>query len=1133
MNVKKNKNNSFRIVQSEILTKGHSYYYLSRGKTLIPTSDYSNLVTWVMTARKRGKLVLQKYLQGLFPKKIEFLKSNPIHSKLGAVREICWSTALVLANSHRLVKFVGLSSDFEQLFLKGSYKACLELLDAIEAEFGVSQWLIENKIAVLQLSEGIEAQKKYVQEIKANGTSNVPWLAYTYSRRNEDTTTYFRFVSQTIDFLNELEDSALKSSLLFRALNIFPPEVESIGDILHYESNSPLVDIYTALMFVVQVVMTSDIVELKETVLQCLLAMSNKVNDPRIKRLLFIAGMSTDPCQRQFVKLIVNSPAEEAPNYPVDSDWPVLWRDEAIECLNAESDIRVDGSFQKNIISDLRHIYKEGSQADEDIGRKLKDCLNYRWMSFSNVLQELLWREFSCDAVADIRSSLIRFVNTDYLDSELLRYLPESSRDAYRQKLISEGGDSFALRANLALANKDFTSFQAKDSDDGESIVLLRAELALSNHAYNDVMHICSPLLRSKSLRMRRIAARLTAYALDLNADLGPLVDFVSGSCVLDDGIVNMMPIQRCAERLDKKARKDLAGKLSTPVILSLYSKNFDDNYDKELSYAYEDFLIRKGLSRPSELYNIAIDLDPKELVYYLKHICIPEIMKVSTAFNGTAELQNERLAVCYLLLKYDEDNAKDYEFEIREITRSQAIRKGVRHVEQSKMSIDVAALRKWADKKLKENFLRYQALLKAGFNPAAGFKEALLDSLSAGRPMPREFFEVPTDEASSLLKDIVYSIIQECTINPMHGLDCYLSMRIRHGALSGQLRGPLELEKIITQKKSDQESYASNEFWKEKLSALPQAVRENVDISLCMFSATYDNIIEEVTNQKIQICTKEKPGGLFNVSFTYVDIRFVATLIDGETTFDMFFDQCIDLFWRSVGTCLQRVHYNIESVLKPSLNVAFHKLQENVSAVSVGHSTAELDRAIRTAQTNAQQALEQIKDWFKLPTPRVEPPFEMQELIDIGLQCVQRIHRDFNPVIKTEISSLPPFADALTTFSDIFFIIFDNIRKYSAMGDSPNIFIKIIKEAGGIIKLLVENDVELTPDGGCNAERVESIKKIIENGSYQNSVKSEGGTGLIKLKKIIGPHHYMDFGYSEDSKFFVEFTLTLREITI
>jgi hypothetical protein len=44
---------------------------------------------------------------------------------------------------------------------------------------------------------------------------------------------------------------------------------------------------------------------------------------------------------------------------------------------------------------------------------------------------------------------------------------------------------------------------------------------------------------------------------------------------------------------------------------------------------------------------------------------------------------------------------------------------------------------------------------------------------------------------------------LQEFLTNPDHGLDCYLSMRIRHGTLAGQLRTPLEVEHLITQRRA------------------------------------------------------------------------------------------------------------------------------------------------------------------------------------------------------------------------------------------------------------------------------------------------------------------------------------------
>ena len=40
------------------------------------------------------------------------------------------------------------------------------ILNKIEESFGHSIWLIKNKIALLQLAQGLEEQKKYAQSIR-------------------------------------------------------------------------------------------------------------------------------------------------------------------------------------------------------------------------------------------------------------------------------------------------------------------------------------------------------------------------------------------------------------------------------------------------------------------------------------------------------------------------------------------------------------------------------------------------------------------------------------------------------------------------------------------------------------------------------------------------------------------------------------------------------------------------------------------------------------------------------------------------------------------------------------------------------------------------------------------------------
>lgn len=144
----------------------------------------------------------------------------------------------------------------------------------------------------------------------------------------------------------------------------------------------------------------------------------------------------------------------------------------------------------------------------------------------------------------------------------------------------------------------------------------------------------------------------------------------------------------------------------------------------------------------------------------------------------------------------------------------------------------------------------------------------------------------------------------------------------------------------------------------------------------------------------------------------------------------------------------------------------------------------------------------------------------------------MQRIHKGFTPRIKKEIPELPPLANALTLFSDIFFILFDNIRKYAETGQSPNIKIKITRESDEVA-FLVSNELGASTISEEALEKIQEIKTKISKDTYHSSVKSEGGTGLIKIRKLIGTNQELDFGYNEDNEFFVKFNLSLHEIEL
>ncbi len=153
-----------------------------------------------------------------------------------------------------------------------------------------------------------------------------------------------------------------------------------------------------------------------------------------------------------------------------------------------------------------------------------------------------------------------------------------------------------------------------------------------------------------------------------------------------------------------------------------------------------------------------------------------------------------------------------------------------------------------------------------------------------------------------------------------------------------------------------------------------------------------------------------------------------------------------------------------------------------------------------------------------------------MNILLDIGLQCVKKVHHDFDPIIDKKVE-VPHGIVSLTFFSDIFFIVFDNIRRHSGTDSNPHVFVQAREELGHL-HIVIRSEVSRS-NLLHNQRRVEGIKQSFVDGRYEGAVRSEGGTGLTKLWNILSlsREHDVDFGFDPDGWFFVELHLTLTEL--
>ncbi len=1131
-------------IKSRLRGTSHLRATVSDIRQTISPTRYSTLIPWLHIVRHDGRGVFS----GQFPSHITRLKRDPLFEAIPPDDEIRWATELLKYHASKIDSFVGRKAEYERSILTGNYSECSDALDSIERDFGFSMWSIETRIALLQAAHGLERQKGYVNSIRAVRITNpVAVIAFFASHRNEPATNPLHFKSLMVEHAEKWKiESQYKDYLLFRIADICDFTPERCAALLRFEATSAVIDYYDSYVRLAQRAILDS--GLPNSLLSGLEALAQTISDPRISKVLFLSNSAK--CRMS----ILRRQELASLDYWVQQDYTGAiaaaessLRADAMDVTlrfvaaqaNAEMGIeKPEGSGLGDRIEKLCSLLvtKHESTGDAYL-ETLRLTSAFHLTGFSSQLARFVSDQYSNHPVSATAETLKAFLNNPYLDPRDLAWLPKRLTLSYSKALFDAYGLSAGVAAELWRSGAELPGFDPSCAERtftlGNGVVLeIKIHRELEFEHFDVALSLARELDQRRSQYTRRLAARYIAHCLLKLRRHDEAIDFVVERTMSDPAAVFMLPISDCAERLDKPTRKLFAGKLSTPIVLDLFSRYASDRLDNVRAYAYEDFLIANGVERPSEILRFAERFDRKLLIYYLHKICVPGIMQVSSAFRGSQELEQERLAICSMLRQIDEPNTKEYESEIREITRNQVIQAGVRYVDKSRIFVDLAAIHRWAERNLKEGFVRYRALLEAGVDTGVtAFTEALEDALEKG-DATRAVLALPKNEANDLLADLVSRVFVECMTNPEYGLDCYLSMRIRHGALSGQLRGPLEEQKIITQREGGSQQYKSNEFWLQKLNYLFPIVHR-VDTRLAQFSHDYDSAIDEFAREFIQVHSIEKESGLFSKALPELFLGAIASQVKPDTTFDDFISVCFHWFWQRVELDLKTVRKQIDEKLKPKVNSLFAALQSDLESVVAGAPTAELDRAILNAQTGAQNALNQVNEWFRLRKPETAPSLTIEEIIEIGLRCVESIHPDFRPQISQTIPTMTPFLD-WTSLSDIFFIVFENIQRHSGIV-RPAVEITA-SETQEQFRLMVKSEVDASVDRAEAEIRVARIKMAISEGSYQRGVRSEGGTGLMKLRKIIGQNtkksNHLDFGFTQDNRFFVELELPYREIS-
>jgi len=464
--------------------------------------------------------------------------------------------------------------------------------------------------------------------------------------------------------------------------------------------------------------------------------------------------------------------------------------------------------------------------------------------------------------------------------------------------------------------------------------------------------------------------------------------------------------------------------------------------------------------------------------------------MDSSTAYATTEELENERIKVCQLLRELDPANEDTYANEISLLQRRAALRGAIRSANRSKIYIDTGAIEASLDGRLRELFDRFRTIGR--LDPSR--RHLLPQSLASARDV-----FIVSDESIAIHQKLFEDLRNRFISSDEHGLDSYLSVRVRHGTLAGQIRNAFERYHLATRRDSATGSYEVNEYW---ISRVPSTYASYyLEDVLAEFSATIDSMIEDVKSNWVQIRTAELRDAYFDYEFTQEETTELYARTLQVDDFEVFAEIVFDVLWARTEDNLRRLRAAIIGSLGDRLTSALDKLREEVE--KFGDIPASLLSDIANCRTAIQNELQIIAEWFVVERDGTPDDFDITLAIDSSIEIVRKTFPLDCGLLESRVEKgLLLKGRVFPHLLDLLYILMENVIKHSRPEK-----VRSAVSAGhneNRLWIQVENTLKSGTDAVQLSERIPELKARVSETSAHERIRREGGTGFYKLGKIL-----------------------------
>lgn len=533
---------------------------------------------------------------------------------------------------------------------------------------------------------------------------------------------------------------------------------------------------------------------------------------------------------------------------------------------------------------------------------------------------------------------------------------------------------------------------------------------------------------------------------------------------------------------------------------------NCDRPTDK--SFLLEKYLRYLDLNYPSELAESediiwTVDL---ELIFY--HLIADDIIRHLPIITSTLDLIKEKEKLLNIICKKANLLQDVFETEKLRVEQELDAYKASKNDDESKIYANVPALIKYEGENIRPLFEQLETLYKVTESSNRFFvvRDSIEDVVSLST------LEHPVDMTDNILAEIslqIFDAIKIPFLKSKFGIGTYLSTRIRHGVFEGEIRSELEKNHLALYVENG--DYVDDLYWQREYNLSPE---DNFKLmaGLKDLSMTIDNTINHFKREIIQIRISPEEKGYIDFSNIPEENIFQGVIssytsaISSKSQFETFIKNLINYMWGLVERCLAKIRSEFDKDTFTNISKKLLSLN-NLSMLQTNNSfSRDFKQIVNNANIDLEHRRVKVQHWFNTQDVRIEN-YKLSDLINLSWDTCVR----YKPsrIVKLTVNNphnLFLLGNTRIHLSDVFRTIFSNMITYCKKDFMAEFNLDVNLTAENLLVLTFKNQIDHDED---------ELNRKIETLFYSHEkLQKEGGTGLIKIQKIIK----YDLGCEENS---------------